>query len=131
MILLPARIVAFCAVLATLLVFYIYTVPAESMTYYLRMGVDPWGRVALGVIELSAAVLLLLPRLFIYGAFLSSATMLTGIINGFRLSSLNHAFENTNSSLLLLSALIALSAAFYILLQFGRSLFASRDTHMC
>ena len=47
------------------------------MYIFTALGMEPWGRIGSGVVELIASVLLLLPRTVVFGAILS-----LGVISG-------------------------------------------------
>lgn len=55
--------------------FFKFTGAAESVYIFTTLGLEPWGRIASGIVELIASVLLLLPRTAVYGAILSLGTM--------------------------------------------------------
>jgi putative oxidoreductase len=59
--------------------FFKFTAAEESVYIFRTLGVEPWGRIGSGVVELVAAVFLLTPALVPYGAALTLATM-TGAI---------------------------------------------------
>ncbi len=63
----PRVIVAF--ILAQTL-FFKFTAAEESIQIFATLGMEPWGRIGIGVIEL-VAVLLLLSRYYIVGAIIS------------------------------------------------------------
>ena len=70
------------AILAQTLYFK-FTGAPESVYIFETLGIEPWGRLASGVAELVAVVLLFLPRTAVWGALLS-----LGIISGAILSHL-------------------------------------------
>jgi uncharacterized membrane protein YphA (DoxX/SURF4 family) len=51
----------------------------ESVYIFTKVGMEPWGRIGSGVVELVASILLLIPRTTAYGAGLAIGTM-TGAI---------------------------------------------------
>ena len=57
--------------------FFKFTGAAESKYIFSRLGLEPWGRIGSGVVELIACVLLLHPRTVTLGAILSM-----GVISG-------------------------------------------------
>jgi hypothetical protein len=61
--------------------FFKFTGAAESVYIFTTLGVEPWGRIASGLAELAAVVLLLYPPTVIYGAVLA-----VGVITGALLS---------------------------------------------
>jgi putative oxidoreductase len=62
------------AILAQTL-FFKFSGAEESKYIFSRLGAEPWGRVATGLAELVAVVLLLAPRLAVFGALLSASLM--------------------------------------------------------
>lgn len=62
------------AILAQTL-FFKFTGAEESRWIFSTLGVEPWGRIASGVVELLAAVLLLLPATATLGALLAAGVM--------------------------------------------------------
>ena len=57
--------------------FFKFTGAEESVYIFTTLGIEPWGRVASGMAELLAVVLLLIPRTVTLGALLS-----LGVISG-------------------------------------------------
>lgn len=64
------------AILAQTL-FFKFTAAAESVYIFQSLGAEPWGRLASGIAELIAVILLLIPTLAVYGAGLT-----IGILSG-------------------------------------------------
>lgn len=52
----------------------------ESVAIFSALHAEPWGRVAAGVVELIASVLLFFPRGVFFGAVLALATMMAAIL---------------------------------------------------
>lgn len=75
------RIAAAGILLQTL--YFKFTGAPESVELFTKLGVEPWGRIATGVIELITSILLLLPSTVFIGAFLG-----TGLMGGAILSHL-------------------------------------------
>jgi putative oxidoreductase len=67
------RIVAALILLQTL--YFKFTGHPESVELFTKLGVEPWGRIGTGVIELIASILLLLPSTVFVGAFLGVGLM--------------------------------------------------------
>jgi hypothetical protein len=57
--------------------FFKFSGARESVYIFTVMGLEPWGRIGSGVVELIASVLLLVPRTVAWGAILS-----LGVIGG-------------------------------------------------
>ena len=55
--------------------FFKFTGAEESVYIFTRVGAEPWGRIGSGVMELIAAVMLLVPALVPYGAILTLGAM--------------------------------------------------------
>jgi uncharacterized membrane protein YphA (DoxX/SURF4 family) len=65
------------AVILLQTLFFKFTGAPESVYIFSKLGAEPWGRIASGVFELIAAVLLLVPRTAAAGALMS-----LGVISG-------------------------------------------------
>ena len=63
--------------------FFKFTGAAESKYIFSKLGLEPWGRIGSGVVELIACILLLHPRTVTLGAVLS-----LGVISGALMSHL-------------------------------------------
>ena len=73
------RIVAAIILLQTL--FFKFTAAPESVYIFTKVHAEPWGRIGSGVVELIAAVLLLIPRTAWAGAFLALGVMAGAIFS--------------------------------------------------
>jgi uncharacterized membrane protein YphA (DoxX/SURF4 family) len=61
--------------------FFKFTGAEESVYIFTTLGAEPWGRIASGVIELVASVLLLIPATVPLGAVLALGSMAGAIIS--------------------------------------------------
>jgi uncharacterized membrane protein YphA (DoxX/SURF4 family) len=68
------RIVPAVILLQTL--FFKFTAAPESVDLFRQLGMEPWGRIGIGLLELAAAVMLLIPRTVANGAGLTVLLML-------------------------------------------------------
>jgi putative oxidoreductase len=68
------------AVILLQTLFFKFSGAAESIYIFSTLGVEPWGRIASGVIELIASALLLAPRTAVYGAALALGTISGAIL---------------------------------------------------
>ena len=73
-----AQLVAAVILLQTL--FFKFSGAAESRFIFSTLGVEPWGRIASGVFELIAALLLLYPRSAALGGLLAMGVMAGAIL---------------------------------------------------
>lgn len=55
--------------------FFKFTAAKESVFIFQTLGMEPWGRIGSGVVELVAGILILSPRGVALGAMLATATM--------------------------------------------------------
>lgn len=55
--------------------FFKFTAAPESVFIFSQLGIEPWGRIGTGIIELMASILILMPKNTVYGAVLSLGTM--------------------------------------------------------
>ena len=67
------RIVAAVILLQTL--FFKFSGAEESVYIFSTLGMEPWGRIGTGVVELVASVLLLVPYTTAFGAVLGAGVM--------------------------------------------------------
>ena len=55
--------------------FFKFTGSEESIYIFSKLGIEPWGRIGTGVMELIASVLLLVPRTKLLGALMAIGIM--------------------------------------------------------
>ena len=67
------RLVAAITLLQTL--FFKFTAAPESVEIFTMLGLEPHGRILIGVLELIAAGLLIIPRTVVYGGLLGMGLM--------------------------------------------------------
>ena len=68
---------AIAAVILLQTLFFKFTGAKESVYIFSTLGLEPWGRIGSGIVELIASILLLLPSTVVFGAILS-----LGVISG-------------------------------------------------
>ncbi len=73
------RVAAALILLQTL--YFKFTGHPESVELFTKLGVEPWGRIGTGVVELVACVLLLIPSTIFIGAFLGIGLMSGAILS--------------------------------------------------
>lgn len=99
-----ARIAAALILLQTL--FFKFTAAPESVYIFTAIGMEPWGRLASGVAELIASLLLLVPRTAWLGAAMALATMAGAIF--FHLTILGIEVMEDGGLLFLLALIVVL-----------------------
>jgi uncharacterized membrane protein YphA (DoxX/SURF4 family) len=67
------RLIAAYIMLQTL--YFKFTAQPESVQLFTLLGMEPWGRIGTGVAELLAAILILIPRTTLPGAFMGLGLM--------------------------------------------------------
>jgi uncharacterized membrane protein YphA (DoxX/SURF4 family) len=67
------RVLAAVILLQTL--FFKFSGAEESVYIFSTLGMEPWGRIGTGIVELIASILLLIPRTTPFGALLALGTM--------------------------------------------------------
>ncbi len=103
---LVCRIVAAVILLQTL--YFKFTGAPESVYIFTKVGLEPWGRYASGVVELFGAVLLLFPRTTWAGAFLAAGVMAGAI--GSHLTKLGIVVQNDGGLLFALALIVFVCA---------------------
>ncbi|GGD79668.1 hypothetical protein GCM10011514_49570 [Emticicia aquatilis] len=73
------RVAAAIILLQTL--YFKFTAHPESVELFTKLGVEPWGRVGTGIIELITGVLLLIPATAFVGGFLGMGLMAGAILS--------------------------------------------------
>ncbi len=73
------RIAAAAILLQTL--YFKFTGHPESVELFTKLGVEPWGRIGTGVIELITGIILLIPATVFVGAFLGIGLMSGAILS--------------------------------------------------
>jgi uncharacterized membrane protein YphA (DoxX/SURF4 family) len=108
------KILAAIILLQTL--FFKFTAAPESVEIFTRVGIEPYGRIGTGVLELIAAILILIPSTAYLGAGLALGLMLGAI--GAHLVILGVVVMDDGGQLFIYAVLVAISAA--IILWFER-----------
>lgn len=63
------------AVILLQTLYFKFTAQPESVELFTKLGVEPWGRIGTGIVELIASILLLVPSTVIIGALLGTGLM--------------------------------------------------------
>jgi uncharacterized membrane protein YphA (DoxX/SURF4 family) len=103
-----ARLLASLILLQTL--FFKFTGSAESVYIFTKVGIEPWGRILVGILELAAGVMVIIPGTAWLGAILALA-MMAGAI-GMHLTLLGIAVQDDGGYLFFLSLIVAICSAY-------------------
>ncbi len=101
------RIIAAVIMLQTL--FFKFTASEESVYIFSQIGMEPWGRIGSGILELVASVLILYPRTTAYGAVLGCGLMAGAIY--FHFTKLGFAVMNDGGQLFIYALLVFASCS--------------------
>jgi len=99
------RVLAAVILLQTL--FFKFSGAEESVYIFSTLGMEPWGRIGTGIVELIASVLLLLPRTTAFGAVLALSTMSGALF--FHLTRLGIEVRGDHGQLFLYALLVFVS----------------------
>jgi uncharacterized membrane protein YphA (DoxX/SURF4 family) len=100
------RILAAAIMLQTL--YFKFTAAPESVYIFTQTGMEPWGRIGIGILELIASVLILYPRTTDLGALLAAGLMSGALY--FHLTVLGFAVMDDGGQLFLYAVAVLLSA---------------------
>jgi uncharacterized membrane protein YphA (DoxX/SURF4 family) len=107
------RITAAVILLQTL--FFKFTAAPESVYIFTKVGAEPWGRIGSGVVELIAAILILMPRFTWLGSLLALGVMAGAILSHFTV--LGIEVEGDKGLLFALALIVFISSAANLLLH--------------
>ena len=109
------RIVAALIMLQTL--YFKFTGSAESVYIFSQVGMEPVGRIATGIADLIASVLILIPKTSLIGATLSLIIMIGALAT--HISILGIEVMNDGGQLFIYAIIVAL-ASLYVILRHTR-----------
>ena len=109
------RIIAAFLLLQTL--FFKFTGADESIYIFSTLGMEPWGRIGSGVLELIASILILFPRTTFIGAGLGAGLMAGAIF--FHLTKLGISVMNDGGQLFIYALLVFISCVVLLFIYRG------------
>jgi len=95
--------------------FFKFTAAPESVYIFTKVGLEPWGRIGSGVVELIAALLILSPRLIWLGSALAIGIMTGAIIS--HLTVLGIEVQGDKGLLFVLAVAVFVAAAINLFLH--------------
>ena len=95
--------------------FFKFTGAEESRYIFSTLGVEPWGRIGSGVVELIAVVLLLIPRTVTFGAVLALGTISGAIMS--HLTRLGIIVKDDGGLLFALACIVFVASAILLFLH--------------
>ncbi|HOZ52776.1 MAG TPA: peptide-methionine (R)-S-oxide reductase MsrB [Chitinophagaceae bacterium] len=122
------KLVAVIIMIQTL--YFKFTAHPQSVALFTKIGFEPYGRIGIGILELIASILILIPRTTLLGAGLGAGLMSGALY--FHLTSLGIAVDRDN--FLFYYAIIVFTACLILLiifraqlLQFMKIIFAKKE----
>lgn len=101
------RIIAAIIMLQTL--YFKFTAADESVYIFSKLGMEPWGRIGTGVLELVASILILYPKTTAIGALLALGLMGGAIF--FHLTKLGLVVQDDGGQLFIYGLIVFVSSA--------------------
>ncbi|WP_413669769.1 DoxX family protein [Mucilaginibacter sp. Mucisp86] len=101
------RLTAAIIMLQTL--FFKFTAAPESVYIFTKLGMEPWGRIGIGSMELVAAILIIIPRTTGIGALIAVGLMAGAIF--FHLTKLGIVVQGDGGQLFILAAIVFTTSA--------------------
>ncbi|MFK5878617.1 MAG: DoxX family protein [Flavobacteriaceae bacterium] len=112
-IILALRIVIAIILVQTL--YFKFTAHPDSVYIFSKVGLEPFGRIGIGILELISAILILIPRTIWLGALLTSGLM-SGAIT-MHLTQLGIKINNDDGSLFYMALALFLLSSFTLINQ--------------
>ena len=106
------RIIAAIILLQTL--YFKFSGHEESVALFTKLGIEPWGRIGTGVMELIASLLLLIPATVFIGAFLGIGLMAGAILSHLTILGIE---SNGDGGQLFIMAVVVLVSCFILCLM--------------
>ena len=100
------RLLAAAIMLQTL--YFKFTASEESVFIFTKLGMEPYGRIGIGVMELIASILILYPKTTVYGAVLAIGLMAGALF--FHISKLGIEVQGDGGQLFIYALLVLLAA---------------------
>lgn len=94
--------------------FFKFTAAPESVYIFTKLGLEPWGRIGIGSLELIASVLVLIPRTTSYGALLAVAIMAGAMFS--HLAKLGIVVQNDSGQLFILALIVFVACAILLII---------------
>lgn len=106
------RIIAAIILLQTL--YFKFSGHEESVALFTKLGIEPWGRIGTGLMELIASLLLLIPATVFIGAFLGIGLMAGAIFSHLTILGIE---SNGDGGQLFIMAVVVLVSCFILCLM--------------
>ena len=101
--------------------FFKFTGAPESVYIFTTLGIEPWGRIGSGIVELVSSILLLVPGTVVYGAVLTLGTMGVAILSHLTKLGITLPLVDDHGELFTLAVVVFACAAAVLALHGARS----------
>ena len=92
--------------------FFKFTGAEESIYIFSTLGVEPWGRIGSGIVELIASILILIPKTTLIGALMALGTMTGALMS--HLLILGIEVKNDGGTLFILAIIAFICSAILV-----------------
>lgn len=106
------------AVIFSQTLFFKFTGSEESIYIFSTLGMEPYGRIATGIAELAAAILILIPRTSWIGALIGLGVMIGAIIS--HLTVLGIEVQNDGGTLFMMALITFICCALLVYQNKGK-----------
>lgn len=103
--------------------YFKFTGHPESVELFTKLGVEPWGRIGTGVMELITGILLLVPATVFYGALLGVGLMAGAILSHLMVLGIQSQGDGGTLFILALVTLVCCLITLYIFRKEGKRFF--------
>ncbi len=107
------RLIVAIILLQTL--YFKFTAHPDSVHIFSALGVEPWGRIGLGIIELITAILIFIPKTKTIGMLNSLGIIIGAIVSHLMVLGIN--VSNDGGGLFTLAVIILLASIAYLILN--------------
>ncbi|MFT3678893.1 MAG: DoxX family protein [Ferruginibacter sp.] len=106
------RLLAAIIMLQTL--YFKFSAAEESVYIFSKLGMEPYGRIGIGILELVASVLILYPRTTVFGAVLAAGLMAGALF--FHITKLGIEVQDDHGQLFIYALLVLISSIILIVI---------------
>lgn len=95
--------------------FFKFTAHPDSVHIFTALGVEPWGRITLGIVELITAILVLFPKTQVLGMFFSIGIIIGAIASHLLVLGIN--VSNDGGKVFALALIVFVASFVYLLIH--------------
>ncbi|HET9826183.1 MAG TPA: DoxX family protein [Chitinophagaceae bacterium] len=94
--------------------YFKFSAAPESIYIFSRIGMEPWGRIGTGILELIGGILILIPATTVFGASLAIALMAGAIF--FHVTKLGISVQNDGGQLFIYALVVFISSVALVII---------------